>query len=1288
MLSEESTLDRYVIKALLGRGGTGEVYRAYDTLLERDVALKTMRADKVLASDERRALSEAESRFLREARASARLRHASVVTIYDVGLVDGVPFIAMELVEGKPLRSYLLAATVPLATRLGWLIDVASALATAHAHGLVHRDVKPENVMIADDGRAKVLDFGIARRAPNAAAPGATALGPPSSDGQVRGTLRYMAPEQLAGAAVDPRADQYAWGVVAYELLCGRHPADAAGLPAQCPAAMVANVQPLVSSLSPGLGGLLLRALAPRSEMRFASMDEIVVRLEAEARVSPVPPIADTASASEPSGDAMGDLDPSAALRSTRTLPSALGPEGAPSDALHPEISEGALLGERYRVLGELGRGGSGIVYRARDLKAREIVALKLLRWDGGPEGQVERFWRELQMARKVTHANVVRIHDLVELPGRLGLSMELVEGESLGQRIARGPLSRDEWVTLALDLAKALAAAHDAGVVHRDLKPANVLIRGADGHAVVTDFGVSRALHPEGNSTGALSVGLLEGTPMRLTVDCAIVGTPQYMAPEQLDGAATIGPAADVYALGLVLFEAATGARPHDGRTVEELRRLRHERLPSALRSKRSDLPAGMCTTVDRALAVAPDDRFSSGVELLAALSEARPGAGATRPRVRGATVAAALGVGAASALGLVLLRHPAAPDPAPAIALTGSGPAIVASAPGKSAAAPLPLTRVLLFGIENQTKDPLLDGTTDAVLVRALYRSRSVDPVGGRDLAALAAEVEPGASIDEHFAQKLSARTAGRIVTVRGAVKPVDTGYSLSLTAADATTQTVVLEASRHASSLARVVPTLGLLASDLRRALGESVPSEPEFAEQTGMSVSVEADHEYTLGRDSANDGDYPASESHLTRALSLDPEFALAHATLGLTQWSASERSDANTQLRLAFKWIDRMGEREQLKFLCDYYATFGEYDKAIPACQELLAKWPGDLRTEINLSVTHAQRGDAKSALDLGTRVAAEHPRNVVARVNVVNFLIGAGELDRAESEGLRLFQDFGSVPPIGYDNLGAASTLLGHRDLARQIYEKVAAVEPTMSAYGLIDLAFAEGRLDDAARAASDYALATAAEHEQTNASAGFAVLAEVRLRRADREGARAAAERVISKADDPRLLYLAGSVCVAAGCETRALALAGRLEQSLSVDERVYGSLLRAEALRLGGRPRDAVTAYEQAAHVQDTWFGRYGLARAYLDLHAYPEAYGELQKCLTRRGEAANFFLPSAHLVPPVTYYLARAREGIGSADASATYEAFLAMEPEAQHDPLADDARRRARSARAGN
>src|SRR3984957_2650865 len=185
-------------------------------------------------------------------------------------------------------------------------------------------------------------------------------------------------------------------------------------------------------------------------------------------------------------------LDRSTERPTDRTLPSGRGgpdPVLANADTLaassDPEVSGprlpqegGEVLGNRYEILGELGRGGEGVVYRARDLKADAIVALKLLQHDEGSKARLQRFPRELQMARKVTHPNVVRIHDLIELPGRFGLSMELVEGEPLDERIERAPLTRDELVMLAVDLARALAAAHQAGVTHRDLKPANVLLR------------------------------------------------------------------------------------------------------------------------------------------------------------------------------------------------------------------------------------------------------------------------------------------------------------------------------------------------------------------------------------------------------------------------------------------------------------------------------------------------------------------------------------------------------------------------------------------------------------------------------------------------------------------------------------------------------------------------------------------------------------------------------------------------------------------------------------------
>ena len=219
-LSPGARIDRYVVERMLGEGGAGVVYAAYDPRLDRRVALKVLR---------RELLGESSSTSLvREARAAAALEHPNAVSIYDVGLADeATPFLAMELVEGETLRAYVGDGGPPIATRLGWLLDIARVLAAAHARGIVHRDVKPSNVLVRADGIVKVADFGVARRAPRPAHDHA----PPSarhpaeddpSDGA--GTPAYMAPEQLLNQEVDTRADQFAWGVVAYELLAGALP--------------------------------------------------------------------------------------------------------------------------------------------------------------------------------------------------------------------------------------------------------------------------------------------------------------------------------------------------------------------------------------------------------------------------------------------------------------------------------------------------------------------------------------------------------------------------------------------------------------------------------------------------------------------------------------------------------------------------------------------------------------------------------------------------------------------------------------------------------------------------------------------------------------------------------------------------------------------------------------------------------------------------------------------------------------------------------------------------------
>ena len=288
MLKPGSSFERYTIDALIGQGGMGCVYRAHDPRLERSVALKVI-SDGGISP-------ESTGRLLREARSAAALDHPNAVSIFDVGEADGMPYIVMELVDGQTLRGAVGQSTVPQELKLAWLVDVARALAAAHRKGLVHRDVKPENVMVRADGVVKVLDFGIARRTAGDVDPTAAtsqALPTLTAEGSRLGTPLYMAPEQIRGDALDGRTDQFAWGALAYELLSGRLPWRG-GTDALAVAASILTEEPseapLVAAGVPfRVKAVILRALSKRQADRFASMDDVVRALEAAMRGEPAP---------------------------------------------------------------------------------------------------------------------------------------------------------------------------------------------------------------------------------------------------------------------------------------------------------------------------------------------------------------------------------------------------------------------------------------------------------------------------------------------------------------------------------------------------------------------------------------------------------------------------------------------------------------------------------------------------------------------------------------------------------------------------------------------------------------------------------------------------------------------------------------------------------------------------------------------------------------------------------------------------------------------------------------
>ncbi|MGE5124941.1 MAG: protein kinase domain-containing protein, partial [Betaproteobacteria bacterium] len=277
-------LGPYEIVAPLGHGGMGLVFRARDTRLNREVAIKVLPQN--LADD-----AEALDRFKREAKAVAALSHPNILAIHDFESHEGAPYVAMELLEGETLRARLADGALPSRKAVEIALAIAAGLAAAHDKGIVHRDLKPENVFLLRDGQVKVLDFGLARVEPIAAeeGKGAPTVSLSTEPGRVMGTVGYMAPEQVRGRAVDARADIFSFGAVLYEMLTGKR-AFAGDSAVETLNAILKEDPPSLfdstRNLSPGLERIVRRCLEKRPEERFRTAHDLAIALEAVSSAS------------------------------------------------------------------------------------------------------------------------------------------------------------------------------------------------------------------------------------------------------------------------------------------------------------------------------------------------------------------------------------------------------------------------------------------------------------------------------------------------------------------------------------------------------------------------------------------------------------------------------------------------------------------------------------------------------------------------------------------------------------------------------------------------------------------------------------------------------------------------------------------------------------------------------------------------------------------------------------------------------------------------------------------
>ncbi len=615
------TISHYDVIELLDRGEAGPVYKARD---RRDGSLAALELLPVPPD------AAAGDRLRREVAIAAALDHPHICPVLEVGEVLGRGLFVARRLDGETLRNRLERCPLAPEQALGLASQIAAALGRVHEQGVVHRDLRPSNIIVTSEGQARVAGFGLFWARANGSAPGQL----------------YQSPEQLRGTsadAVDARSDIWSLGVLLYEMTTGRLPfQDAEAILKREPEPMDA-IHP---GLPPELDEVVSRVLSKDPSDRPARMDDLLVflrgllagggLLETDATLVQVPGMRSgrTAAETEPGSlEKMGD-----------------GP-GRPAKAPHLSALPGSAIAQ-YRLLEPLGGGAMGTVYEAEDTRLRRRVALKFLpdELTRDPVAKA-RFLQEAQAASALDHPNICTVHEVGETEdGHLYLAMAAYDGETVKERIARSPLSVDEALDIACQAAQGLAKAHREGIVHRDVKPANLMVT-RDGMVKILDFGVAKLRGAAG-----------------INVAGSFLGTPAYMSPEQARGE-EVDPRSDVFSLGVVLYEMLAGTRPfRSGEGVTSALRSLLEDKPAPLRSVRADagnaIPVELERVVLRMLSKPPADRFPTGTEIAAELaaiqkSLAEPAPVQATGRRTWLAAAAVLGV-ALAITAAALLRRP----------------------------------------------------------------------------------------------------------------------------------------------------------------------------------------------------------------------------------------------------------------------------------------------------------------------------------------------------------------------------------------------------------------------------------------------------------------------------------------------------------------------------------------------------------------------------------------------------------------------------------------------------
>jgi tetratricopeptide (TPR) repeat protein/tRNA A-37 threonylcarbamoyl transferase component Bud32 len=925
-----------------------------------------------------------------------------------------------------------------------------------------------------------------------------------------------------------------------------------------------------------------------------------------------------------------------------------------------PVFSSGETVASRYRLVRFLAQGGMGEVYEVEDLELRERVALKTVRPEAAADSlSVERFRREIQLARKVTHPNVCRIFDVSHhrQEGDSGqiifLTMELLEGETLSARLRRGgPLPPDEALPIARQICLGLEAAHQVGIIHRDLKPGNVVLVPARGgvRAVVTDFGLARLEpgHPADHP----------GAPT-LTVAGGLVGTPAYLAPEQLEGG-EITTAVDIYALGIVLYEVATGTVPFLGDSLLATAVKRLKENPVSPRTHAPNLDRRWEAAILRCLEREPAARFASPLEVFAALTgeapgeSAGPGAPAGADTSSGSTLAGGPpDATSTTALGIVpgSVSGPAGGDGSDGSTVpakpAAAAPAAAGTRPGRRRLATGALLALILasfavawyrysewrtkraeaerrFGLATAEVTPRrsvavlgfkdLSGTPDtAWLSPALAEMLSTELGAGGALRIVAGEDVARVRLELRLGQpeSLSRDTLARVRSVLGSDALVVGSYlvagaagnrqiRLDLRLQDARTgeTTTLVETGTETGLFQLVAKTGERLRRELRAGGGA-----PVAGGRPVLAASPEAARLYSEGMQKLRLFDPVGARDLLARTVAADPGSALAHSGLAAAWAALGYEGKARAEAKAAYELSANLPVPDRLLIEGRYREAIGDWNQATDIYRRLYALYPDSLDNGLRLAAAQIAAGRPQEALAaIAVLRALPEPSRDDPRIDLAEATAAGARSDFQRQHGAAV-RAAERAKVLGASLLVAQARLLDCRALRNL------------------------GRADDALAACAEGQQLHAAAGDRSGVAEALTHAANVRFDRGDLPGAQGLYEKALA------IYHEIGSRGAEAGVLNN-IAVVLRSQGELDRARQLYEQAL-AVAREIGSRDAEAIALNNLAGVMlrRGDLDGAAGLYQQSLAIrHELGDAAGEayaldnLGVALRRRGDLAG--------------------------------------------------------------